>query len=322
MNARPRVFVSAPLLGDGVARLEAVADVTVGETGVGVSALGADELARVDALVALLTDRIDEDLLARAPRLRLVANVAVGVDHVDLDACRAHGVRVTHTPDVLTDATADLTFALILAAARRVCEGDRLVHEGAFPRWTLGTMLGAAVHHRTLGLVGMGRIGQAVARRARGFAMHVLYHQRSALPAEREAELGATRVELDELLERSDVVSLHCPLTAETRRLFDAARFAKMKPGAIFVNTARGGCVDERALADALASGRVGAAGLDVFADEPRVDPALLRAPTAVLTPHVGSAESATREAMASLAVANVLAWISGAPLPTPYPGV
>jgi glyoxylate reductase len=316
--ARPRVFVSAPLLGDGVARLTAVADVVVGETGVGVAKMPDREF---DAIVALLTDRIDRAFLAETPRVRLVANVAVGVDHVDLDACRERGVRVTHTPDVLTDATADLTFALILAAARRVAEGDRMVRRGEFPAWTLGTMLGSAVHHRTLGLVGLGRIGRAVARRARGFSMPILYHQRHRADAALEQELGATWAPLDELCARADVVSLHCPLTPETRGLFDGARFARMKPGSIFVNTARGGCVDEAALARALRDGPLGAAGLDVFRDEPHVEPSLRDAPNAVLTPHVGSAERATRTAMADVAVANVLAWIAGQPLPTPFPG-
>lgn len=310
-----RVFVSAPLLGDGVARLRGRCEVLVGRPHVGVREL---DVASVEAIVALLTDRIDDALLARAPRLALVANVAVGVDNVDLAACRARGVAVTNTPDVLTDATADLAFGLLLAAARRVAEGDRLLRAGTFPRWTLETMLGTAVHHRTIGIVGLGRIGRAVARRARGFEMTVLYTQRSRAPAEVEAELAAERVSLDELTARADFVSLHCPLTEETRGLFGEARFAAMKRGAIFVNTARGGCVDEAALARALASGHLAGAGLDVFAAEPAVDAALLAEPRAVLTPHVGSAELATRTAMADLAVDNVLAWLDGRPLLTP----
>ncbi len=315
MTSRRRVFVSAPLLGDGVARLEARCDVVVGRTSVGVAELPTGPF---DAIVSMLTDRIDDALLARLPGLALVANVAVGVDNVDLAACRARGVAVTNTPDVLTDATADLAFALLLAAARRVAEGDRLLRAGTFPPWTLETMLGTTVHHRTIGIVGFGRIGRAVARRARGFEMNVLYTQRHRAPAAVEADLGATHVSLDELTARSDFVTLHCPLTPETRGLFGEARFAAMKPGAIFVNTARGGCVDEAALARALARGHLGGAGLDVFAAEPAVDPALLAEPRVVLTPHVGSAELATRTAMARVAVDNVVAWLSGSPLLTP----
>ncbi|CAN5119953.1 D-glycerate dehydrogenase [soil metagenome] len=309
-----RVFVSAPLLGDALARLESVANVDVGKTSIGVKELPSFDF---DAVIAMLTDRIDDAFIARLPSLRLVANVAVGIDNVDLAACSARGVAVTNTPDVLTDATADLAFALLLAAARRVGEGARGLRAGSFPKWTLETMLGTAVHHRTLGLVGFGRIGQAMARRARGFEMNVLSPQRSPVAPSVEAALGATRVDLAELAARSDFVSLHCPLTKETRHLFDEARFARMKRGAVFVNTARGGCVDELALARALASGRLGGAGIDVFENEPTVAPELLAQPRAVLTPHVGSAELATRTEMARVAVDNVLAWIDGMPLLT-----
>ena len=336
-----RVFVSCPLPGDAVERLRAACDVVVGEPGLGVRSRAFDEhAASFDAVLALLTDAIDEALLRRAPRVRLVANMAVGVDNVDVVACRARGVTVTNTPDVLTEATADLTFALLLAAARRVVEGDALVRRGAFPGWTPTTLLGAPVFGASLGVVGLGRIGRAVARRARGFGMHVFYTQRNPLDAALERALGASFRPIDELFRACDFVTLHCPLTAETRHLVSRERLATMKPGSVLVNTSRGACVDEAALADALeragagvvpASGGPGAAGLDVFEREPVggsieagttrtvvVEPRLLALPNVVLTPHVGSADRRTREAMAGLAADNVLAFARGAPLVTP----
>jgi glyoxylate reductase len=219
---------------------------------------------------------------------------------------------VTNTPGVLTEATADLAFGLLLAAARRIAEGDRAVRRGAFPAWTPTTLLGVRVHGSVLGVVGMGRIGQAMARRARGFGMHVLYTQRTRLAPELERALGLAFRPVDALFAESDSVSLHCPLTEETRRLVSAERLGRMKPGSVLVNTARGGCVDEAALAEALARGPLGAAGLDVFEDEPRVHPALLARENVVLAPHIGSADRATREAMAGMAADNVLAVLSG----------
>ena len=255
-------------------------------------------LATAEALVCLLTTRVDAALLDRAPRLRVVANVAVGTDNIDLAAATARGVCVTNTPDVLTEATADLAFALLLAAARRLGEGERLVRAGAWHGWAMDLLLGADVWGQTIGIVGFGRIGQAVARPAPGFGMEVLYSH----PRDHGGDLGA-RVAIDELLARSDFVSLHCPLTPATRHLIDARALAAMKPGAILVNTARGACVDERALAAALTDGRLAGAGLDVFADEPRVDPALLACPRAVLAPHLGSATTTARRRMAELAL-------------------
>ena len=313
---KTKVFVTGPLPGDAVARLQASCDVVVGG---GVASAAFDDHAEtLHAIVSLLTDRIDATLLARAPRLRLVANVAVGVDNVDLAACRARGVAVTHTPGVLTDATADLAFALLLAAARRVAEGDRLVRGGQFPGWSPTTLLGVPVFRATLGIVGLGRIGQAVARRARGFGMRVLYTQRRRLEEALERALSATWVPLEELFASSDFVTLHCPLTAETRHIVSRERLASMRAGSVLVNTARGACVDEAALADALEHGPLVAAGLDVFEDEPRVHPRLLAQPNAVLTPHIGSADRRTREAMAAVAADNVLALARGEPLPNP----
>ena len=327
---RPRVFVSAPLPGDAVASLGEIAEVDVGHERVGVA--HADFEARAgdyEAVVTLLTDRVDAALLARMPRLRVVANVAVGVDNIDVAACRARGVVVTSTPGVLTEATADLAFGLILAAARRIAEGDRLVRAGQWTGWSPSLLLGARVHGSVLGIVGLGRIGQALARRARGFGMHVLYTPRSLLGPldgtpplpERDVRLtaralGAEEVPLDELFARADIVSLHCPLTPETRGLVSAERLAQMKPGSILVNTARGACVDEAALAVALSTGPLAAAGLDVFVDEPRVHPALLGLPNVVLLPHIASADRPTREAMARMAVQNARAVLEGKPAP------
>jgi len=314
---RRLVFVSGALPGEAEALLRAVHEVVQDDAGTASAAFSACA-GRAEALVALLTDPIDGGLLARTPRLRVVANVAVGVDNVDLAACRQREVTVTNTPDVLTDATADLAFGLLLAAARRIAEGDRLVRAGGWSGWTLSFMLGARVSGSTLGVLGMGRIGQAVARRARGFAMTILYHQRSRLPEALERELGATFVSLDDLLAQSDAVTVHCPLTADTRHLLDARRLGAMRPGSILVNTARGPIVDEAALAEALERGPVAAAGLDVFESEPRVHPALLSRPDVVLTPHIGSAERPTRAAMAELAARNVLEVLAGRPPLTP----
>jgi glyoxylate reductase len=317
----PLVYVSASLPGDAVERLSSAGlRVVVGERGVRDAAFD-DAGPEVEGLVALLTDRVDAALLARAPRLRVVGNVAVGVDNVDLAACRARGVVVTNTPGVLTEATADLAFGLLLSAARRIAEGDRMVRAGEWRGWTPTTLLGAAVHGATLGIVGLGRIGAAVARRARGFGMHVLYAQRTPLAPELERALGATRVPLDALFAESDAVTLHCPLTDETRHVVSAARLSSMRRGSVLVNTSRGACVDEAALAAALEHGPLGAAGLDVFEDEPRVHPALLARPNVVLAPHIGSADRPTREAMARTAVENVIAVLAGRPALTPVTG-
>jgi glyoxylate reductase len=270
-----------------------------------------------EAVVPLLSRRIGPAELAMLPRLRLVANCAVGVDNVDLAACAARGVAVTNTPDVLTDATADLTMALLLAVTRRLKEGEALLREGTWTGWDPRQLLGAELRGLLLGLVGAGRIGQAVGRRARVFGMDLCYAEREAKPAF-EAATRATRLPLRELLARSDVVSLHVPSTAETRGLIGAAALAGMKQGAFLINTARGDVVDEPALIEALESGHLGGVGLDVFAHEPAVPPALVRHPRAVVLPHLGSATVQTRCAMAGLAVKNVEALLAGRPLLTP----
>lgn len=268
-----------------------------------------------DGLLCLLTDRIDDALLERCPRLRGVSSVSVGVDHVDLGAATARGIPVGNTPGVLTETTADLAFALLLDAARRVSEGDRFVRAGSWvPErvWEPDMLLGRDVHGATLGLVGMGAIGQAVARRAAGFGMRVLAWSRRE-----RAVPGVEWTSLDGVLAASDFVSVHVALTDATRGLLGPAAIARMKRGAVLVNTARGGIVDEAALADALAEGRLAAAALDVFAREP-LDPAspLLALPNVVLTPHIGSASEATRAKMVSLAIRNLEAALAGERMP------
>lgn len=270
------------------------------------------------AIVPLLSRVIGATELERLPQLRIIANCAVGHDNIDLDAARARGVIVTNTPDVLTEATADLTWALILAVARRLKEGQGLLAAGRWHGWHPTELLGLELRHRTLGIVGAGRIGQAVGRRAVGFEMAILYATAGSSKPDFERATGARRVELSELLQESDIVTVHVPSTPETRHLFDAARFAAMKPGALFVNTARGDLVHEDALIAALGSGHVGGAGLDVFAEEPRVPPALIAHPRVVVLPHIGSATTETRRAMAGLAVRNVRAVLAGDPPLTP----
>ncbi len=264
-----------------------------------------------DASILAVTylDRVDDALLAALPAVRHVCSYGVGVNHLDLEACRRRGVVVTNTPDVVTDATADLALALLLAAARRVCEGDRLIRSGGWREATPEFLLGREVTGKVLGIVGFGRIGQAVARRALGFRMHVLYAGPRTVAME-----GAERVELDELLARSDFVSLHCPLTDSTRDLVSRERIERMKPGAVLVNTSRGPVVDEEALADALERGRLFAAGLDVFRAEPAVPERLRRLENVVLTPHVGSGTLETRTAMARMVWEEVLRAAEGRP--------
>jgi len=270
-------------------------------------------VAGAEAILTLLGDRVDEELLeAAGPQLRCVANVAVGYDNVDVAAAARRGVVVTNTPGVLDDATADLTMALILAATRRIAEGDRLVRSGRDWSWGMGFMLGSGLQGRRLGIVGLGGIGKWVAQRARAFGMEIAYHQRNPAPAEVEAALGAERMPLERLLAEADVLSLHCPLTPETHHLIGAAELEAMKPSAVLINAARGPIVDEAALAEALAAGKIAAAGLDVYEHEPQVEPRLLELDNVVLTPHLGSATVETRTAMAELAARNAISVLSG----------
>ena len=261
--------------------------------------------ADAEGLLTLLTDKVDEPLLAHCPQLRAISNYAVGVDNIDLEAAGRRGIPVGHTPDVLTDATADLAFALLLAAARKLPRAIRSVHDGDWLTWEPGLHLGAAVHGATLGIIGMGRIGRAVARRAQGFEMTVIH----AVAGDPD---GLTKV-----LCRSDFVSLHCPLTPETFHLIDATALARMRPTAILINTARGQIIDHDALRRALTDGQLGGAALDVTDPEPLpADHPLLAAPNLVVVPHIGSATGAARERMTELAVANLLAGLEGRPMP------
>lgn len=276
-------------------------------------------VAGADAILTLLHDRVDEELLeAAGPQLRCVANVAVGYDNVDLEAAARRGVVVTNTPEVLDDATADLTLALILAATRRVAEGDRLVRSGRPWVWGMHFMLGSGLRGKLLGIVGLGGIGRRVAERARAFGMEIAYHSRHEAPAAVVAALQAQRMPLQRLLAEADVLSLHCPLTPETHHLIGAAELAAMKPSAVLVNAARGPVVDERALVEALAAGTIAAAGLDVYEREPQVEPGLLELDNVVLTPHLGSATVETRTAMAELAARNAISVLRGQGALTP----
>ena len=326
-EVRPRVWVSQPLFDDIVARLDehfrvdAAREVTAWP-----QAAIAARLREADGALVTLNERIGADEIAAAPRLRAVANVGVGYNNLDVDALHARGIVATNTPDVLTETTADLGFALLMATARRITEGERWLRAGEWTQWSFDTLLGQDVHGSTLGILGMGRIGQGIARRgAHGFGMRVLYHNRSRLPGGIESNCRATLVDMDTLLRESDHLVLVLPYSPQTRHVIDAAALAKMKPTATLTNIARGGLVDEDALADALAAGRLASAGLDVFEGEPAVNPRLLALRNVVLTPHVGSASRATRRAMARLAVDNLIAALGRGPRagdpPTPITG-
>lgn len=306
----PAVLVTRRLPQEALDRVDARCDMTLYD---GEGAMARAQLLREVAgkagAITLLTDRVDEEFLdAAGLQLKIVANYAVGFDNIDVDACTRHGVLTSNTPEVLTETTADTAFALMMAAARRVAEGDRFLRSGTPWIWGPLMMLGQDVHHRTLGIVGFGRIGQALARRARGFAMRVLYHDVYRPLPDVEQKLGAEYRDLEDLLRESDFVSLHTNLTPETHHLINADRLAMMKPTAVLVNTSRGPVIDEQALARALRNGQLFAAGLDVFEREPTVHPDLLACENAVVIPHLGSATVDTRLAMANLAVDNLFA--------------
>lgn len=272
------------------------------------------------AIVPLLSRWVGGTELKNLPKLRIVANVAVGYNNVDVVAAEMRGVLVTNTPGVLTDATADLTWALILATARRLVEGVDLVRSGKWTGWHPEQLLGLELRGRTLGLLGAGRIGQAVGRRAPGFGVRILYTART-VKSDFERDTGAFRVDLNRLLGESDILSLHVPASPETKGIINAETLGRMKPGAILINTARGDLVREEALAQALESGQLGAAGLDVYVDEPVIHPRLRAAPRTLLLPHIGSATGETRRKMATIAIANVQSVLSGKPPLTPVYG-
>jgi lactate dehydrogenase-like 2-hydroxyacid dehydrogenase len=318
---KPKVFVSRVIPEEGLARVREATDATIWEDDLPPPR---DVLLRAvegcEGILTLLTDRVDDELLDRAgPQLKVVSNFAVGFDNIDVPSCTRRRLPVGNTPGVLTETTADLAWALLMAAARRLVEGDRYVRAGSWKTWGPMLLMGPDVHGATLGIVGFGRIGQAVARRAKGFGMRIVYHDLQRVPKHVEAEFDATFMTLEGLLHEADFVSLHTVLSPETKGLINAERLGWMKPTAILVNTARGPVVDSMALVDALRSGTIAAAALDVTDPEPLpADHPLVSLDNCLVVPHIASASRATRGKMASMAAANLLAGIRGERLPTP----
>ena len=321
MAARPRVFVARIIPDDGLVPVIEACDTLVWERD---RPPPRDDLLRAiegcEGVVTLLTDRVDDEFLDRAgPQLKVVSNFAVGFDNIDVAACTRRGIAVGNTPGVLTDTTADLAFALLMAAARRIPEADRYVRSGQWRTWGPMLFLGPDVHGATIGIIGFGRIGQAVARRALGFGMKVVYHSLTRRPSAVEEQFGARFLPLEDLLAESDFVSLHVTLTAETRNLMNAERLRLMKPSAVLVNTSRGPVIDSTALYEALRDGVIFAAALDVTDPEPiPVDDPLLTLDNCLVVPHIASASRVTRGRMAAMAAANLLAGVRGERLPTP----
>ncbi|SLJ89240.1 2-hydroxyacid dehydrogenase [Novosphingobium mathurense] len=311
----PRVIVTRRLLPGVEERMAQLFDVTLNRED---TPLSRDQLAAAmrecDVLVPAVTDRIDAELIEQAgDRLGLIANFGAGTEHIDLAAARANKIIVTNTPGVFTDDTADLTLALIILVSRKFSEGARVLREGRWQGWGPSAMLGHSLGGKRLGIVGMGRIGQAVAHRARAFGMEIYYHNRHRLPSALENMLSARyEADLDKLVAESDILTLHCPAAPGTAALLDRRRLSLMKPGACVVNTARGQIIDEQALIEALTEGRIGGAGLDVFANEPNVNPQLLSAPGVVALPHLGSATEEGRGAAGERIIANIQFWVDG----------
>jgi glyoxylate reductase len=313
-----KVVVTGKIPVGGLERLKAEHDVTVWEND---DAISRTELlsmvAGADAIVSLLTEKVDDELLdAAGPQLKSVSNVAVGYNNIDVPACEKRGVLVTNTPGVLTEATADIAMSLILMATRRLGEGERVIRAQEPWQWGMFYMLGMGLQGRQLGIVGMGQIGIATARRAKAFGMNIAYTRRSPLEDHVIEELDAKFMSMDELIESSDVLSLHCPYSPATHHLMSENQFARMKKTAFLINTARGPIVHEQALVDALKSGEIAGAGLDVFENEPAVNPGLLELDNAVMIPHLGSATVETRAAMADIAATNALAILAGTQAP------
>ncbi|MDO6414840.1 D-glycerate dehydrogenase [Sphingomonas sp. BIUV-7] len=313
--ARPRVFVTRTLPPGVEQRMQDLFDVTLSTDDLCLDAAALRRAtADIDVLIPTITDRIDAALIGGAgPSLRLIANFGNGVDHIDLKAARARGIVVTNTPGVLTEDTADLAMALILAVPRRIVEGERIARSGEWTGWSPCAMLGHRIAGRTLGIIGMGRIGRAVAARARGFGLRIVYHNRRRLPGAIEAELGATYLpSADALMEAADIVSIHCPLTAETHGLIDARRLALLGAQGYLINIARGEIVDGEAVIHALENGVIAGAGLDVFDHAPTVDPRLIAQDNVLLLPHMASATYEARNAQGAKVIANIKAWADG----------
>ena len=313
-----KVVVTGKIPAGGLARLKAEHDVLAWESDEAISRAELLQMvAGADAIVSLLTEKIDAELLAAAgSQLKSVSNVAVGYNNIDVPACEERGVLVTNTPGVLTEATADIAMALILMSTRRLGEGERVIRAQDPWQWGMFYMLGVGLQGRQLGIVGMGQIGIATARRAKAFGMNIAYTRRSPLEADVAKDLDAKFMSMDELIESSDVLSLHCPYSPATHHLISENQLARMKPTAYLINTARGPIVDEQALVDALKAGQIAGVGLDVFEHEPKVNPGLLELDNAVLIPHLGSATVETRAAMADIAATNALAILAGQTAP------
>jgi glyoxylate reductase len=310
---KPKVLVTRKLLPEALAYLHEHADVEGGRESPGLTRQAIIKKIRdKDGLLCLLVDRIDEEIIEAAPRLKIIANCAVGVDNIALEAARRRGILVTNTPGVLTEATADLTLALILASARKIPQADRFSHEKKFRGWELDLFLGQELGGRRLGIVGMGRIGQAVARRAAAFGMEIVYYDPHRLSPEEEQTRGVAYLPLADLLATSDIVTIHASLNPESVHLLSAERLRLMKKNSILINVARGPIVDEEALAKALAEKRLWAAGLDVYEREPEINPLLLELDNVVLLPHIGSATYETRLKMALTAARNLIQGLSG----------
>ena len=316
---KPKILVTREVFDETLEYLAAHCQVESNQKDV---PFGPGELARrladKDGLMCCLTDRVDANLLAGSPQLKVVANIAVGYNNIDLGACSARGVMATNTPGVLDDSTADFAWTLMLGAARRLTELERRVRNGEWTSWRLKQWLGVDVHHATLGIFGMGRIGQAIARRAAGFDMKVIYHNRNRVAPEIEQRLNATYASKEDLLRQADFVVLQMPYSPETHHMIGAAELKRMKPSAVLINSTRGGVVDDAALIAALKAGTIRAAGLDVFENEPKLNPGFLELDNVVLAPHVGSSTEATRRAMAMTAAKNLVAVLTGAMPPNP----
>ena len=310
---KPKVLVTREVFDDSIEHLAHSFEVITNQPDVPYTADAlATKLADCEGLMCALTDKVDEALLARCPRLKAVANIAVGYNNIDVAACTRRGIKVTNTPGVLDDSTADLAFTLMLATARRVTEVEAYIRNGDWTGWKLKQWLGVDVHHATLGIIGMGRIGQAIAKRALGFDMRVMYYNRKPVAREIEQRLQAMYMALDDLLAKSDFIILQMPYSPQTHHLIGAAQLAKMKPSAILINSTRGGVVDDAALITALKNGTIRGAGLDVFENEPKLNPGFLELKNVTLVPHIGSSTEATRRAMAMTAAKNLAAALTG----------
>jgi glyoxylate reductase len=316
---KPHILVSRHVFPEAIEILEPVAEIQYHNSS---TALSPEDLRAAivgkQAVVCQLTDRIDAALMDSGSDLKVISNVAVGFDNIDIPAATARGIVVTNTPGVLTDTTADLAFSLMVSAARRICEADRFLRAGRWRQWEIDMMTGHDIYGHTLGIYGLGRIGRGMARRASGFDMRVIYHDAVRATGAQEAEWGVEYVDRETLFRESDFLSIHVPLTEQTRHAVGKDEFALMRPNAVLVNTSRGSVVDEKALADALERGQIASAGLDVFEQEPIVEPRLLALENIVLVPHIGSASIKTRTRMCTMAAENTAAVLSGQRPPNP----